>query len=1186
MVTVSAILSGVTGTTTLTCQSPTFTPQGTVNIGQSSSTVTIVQFTGANGSSPYTFSLSGGPGWLSLSNSGCAGIQVNCSLVGAMTGIAVGVYSFSVQATDNIGNTACTAPGCAIAVNVTASSAEDNIYCTSGEVVTGLSVDGPANPLTACNYTAIAGSSLGGSPTVINVCPQGQLTNGSPVVGCAANAAPGTCSVTGGVIYCNAIQSAINYAYNTLSSPCGTDIQLWPRIDDDDSTLANRTTMQNAYTEPTVVSPGNVNCGPDYTQVWWYIRTRKYASLPPPGNRVTPSWVNQPSIVGRPNYAQTTDFGIPVGIYLPMWRGEQQNAFCQAFSSQMNSATVGGVLNGLRIMGIMFTCPHGRNTSVDLYGNHICSNIAPSGTPIYQCSPGSVGAIVSVGCLIIFQNFCNITSPSQGKPAALPHGTGSQHVILDRDLFSGCDDITMLTCYDVQAELVYLQNGQHLSLIDSYLIHGFCMYAIGPCVEGHGVGGGNPQMSVNDIGTKVLNSYIEGSSENTFLGGATVPAGIFPTDWEVRRNHFFKPLTWKADDPSFVGKVQDVFVSHGGAGYSGGTTCSIDPPKNGTTALCTPVVVAGAIADVVITNKGSGYTLRDKRNGSTYPANPSVYFTDGGTTYTSCSNQLSGFLNVDPTNGNHVTWQHDNKFIAGLVGTFLTINNAIGVYTVSSYNSNVDLTITPAAPLTWQNVAYSSNLPVRGDCVHAMNGAANVKNLGEFKHGIRILWEGNIHENVWGGQSDQKGFCFLVTPKNPSNNSPTVTVQDIVFRYNFCRNTVAGMQISAVNATQCPVGQTCLPQSLARVSIHDNIFDGMTGPYWTAGTAPISAGGGECMNVETVQPIAYVTSYIKINHNTCIGSLPTGYSLTAGSALSLFYNLTTTPALMPGITFENNIAAGGAKNVSSHTQGAANCLNNACTDQIAGHGPTEVSLRQALVGDFDSPVSVGTYQKNQVTQIKITEGGTCTVLPTTVTLSAPGGGGHTSTAQFNTGAGTSHNAIIKLWPVNVGDGYTSAPSVSFNGTCSVPPAATAYIAGATNPSNSSACFDHNLMPLQAWNGVIPMTPYPVAQIDPLNNACDSTTGGHNNTNVAGTPVTVNTWADVKYVNFLLDANNAEKPTGDLHLQVSSPGHLGANDGLDIGANVDLVLGKSDGSAPSPYTGITINPATGVAALPQ
>ena len=44
----------------------------------------------------------------------------------------------------------------------------------------------------------------------------------------------------------------------------------------------------------------------------------------------------------------------------------------------------------------------------------------------------------------------------------------------------------------------------------------------------------------------------------------------------------------------------------------------------------------------------------------------------------------------------------------------------------------------------------------------------NVKNLGEFKHGHRILYEENIFMNDWEGQSDQYGGAILTMPKNQS----------------------------------------------------------------------------------------------------------------------------------------------------------------------------------------------------------------------------------------------------------------------------------------------------------------------------------------------------------------------------------------------------------------------------------
>jgi len=1196
-VTISAVYQGITGTTSLQCQSPTFTPQGTINVVQNSSSITIIQFTAANGTPPYTFSSSNLPGFVSLSNSGCSGNQIDCSLVGAPT--TVGVYNFNIQATDNLGNQSCPPPGCAVGLNVTAASAEDNTYCSlvsNVETVVGSPNDPPANAMPTCNYTAIAWTTLGGSPTIINVCPVGELSSGVSVTGCANAPQPSghtvpNCNTTSGVIYCSMIQSAINYAYNTLSSPCGADIQIWPRIDD-----GIVTSTQNVYTEPIISPPGNINCGPDYSNNWMYIRTRDYANLPPPGNRISPSWVNVSSIPNYPSFSQTSQFSIAAGIHMPQWRCEvESNEQCSAFSSQMLNTTTGQIFSGVRVIGIQFTAPHGRNTSVDLYGNNICP-LNSNNTP--QCSPGFEGSEIEIGCETLNTLQCATMSGTQGKPPAAPTGTGSQHFIMDRVIVMGCDDNTMSTCYDDAESLVDMENGQHMSLIDSYVIGAYCMYGIGPCTDSKGTTGGNPINTPCDTGLKLVNNMIVGSGENIFLGGGTAICN--PTGIEIRRNHLFKPLTWKADSSVFIGQVYDAFVSNSktGTGYSSGTTCSIDPPLSGTQATCTPIVgtggLAGQILDITITNHGSGYGLRTKAKG-TYPARPNVYFTDGGTTYTSCANQLSGYVNTNGTTS--VAWEGDNKFIPGMVGTNITINGVN--YNVASYISNISITTGTAVP-TGTALPYTSNLPVRGDCIQLINGTPDVKNLTEFKNGVGAIFEGNIYEDNWVGQSDQSGIGVLLIPRNANNGCPTCSDTDITFRYNFSRNMNHGIEVSDAFATQGGF----LPQDVERISIHDNIWDGIDPVYWTAGTSPIPSNGGTCVDIANYQGQLHAPNNIKFNHNECITTVPNGYSLTGGTFFGLLYILEPSPggpSIMTNITVTNSVGGGGVKQEGFHGTGQTNCLNQSCTDQTgpSGHGPSEVALRQVLQNSYDGPIVSGVYSTNQLGTVTLTNGGTCTTSPTSITISGGGGTGGTA------GLTTSGTAVTKAYTINVGQGYTSVPTVVFNGgTCSIAPAATVNIAGANNATGSAACFDHNIMPLKAWNGMIPMTPYPTTQID-TTNTCAYTTGGHNNTTSAGVGYNVCngvtgsagtgpcSWADMNFMNFVLDGNGAELvgTTPDLHLNTTSLGYQAGSDSLDIGANVTLVLGCQGGTDPgcstqttSQYTGITIQ--SGVAVLPQ
>ncbi|HKG12854.1 MAG TPA: DUF4214 domain-containing protein, partial [Pyrinomonadaceae bacterium] len=49
-------------------------------------------------------------------------------------------------------------------------------------------------------------------------------------------------------------------------------------------------------------------------------------------------------------------------------------------------------------------------------------------------------------------------------------------------------------------------------------------------------------------------NYLEASGENLMFGGAQPSvAGLVPSDIEVRRNHFFKPLSWRQGEPSYAG---------------------------------------------------------------------------------------------------------------------------------------------------------------------------------------------------------------------------------------------------------------------------------------------------------------------------------------------------------------------------------------------------------------------------------------------------------------------------------------------------------------------------------------------------------------------------------------------------------------------------------------------------------
>jgi hypothetical protein len=53
---------------------------------------------------------------------------------------------------------------------------------------------------------------------------------------------------------------------------------------------------------------------------------------------------------------------------------------------------------------------------------------------------------------------------------------------------------------------------------------------------------------------KIVNNYLEGSGENVMFGGGTPTIeDLVPSDIEIRRNHFYKPLAWKAGESNYQG---------------------------------------------------------------------------------------------------------------------------------------------------------------------------------------------------------------------------------------------------------------------------------------------------------------------------------------------------------------------------------------------------------------------------------------------------------------------------------------------------------------------------------------------------------------------------------------------------------------------------------------------------------
>jgi hypothetical protein len=94
-----------------------------------------------------------------------------------------------------------------------------------------------------------------------------------------------------------------------------------------------------------------------------------------------------------------------------------------------------------------------------------------------------------------------------------------------------------------------------------------------------------------------------------------------------------------------------------------------------------------------------------------------------------------------------------------------------------------------------------------------------VKNNLELKSAIRVLVEGNLLENSWGGFS-QTGYSILLTPRSQSSLCPICRVNDVTVRFNRIRNVAGVLQIS--NALSKTGGAAA---DGGRYSIHDIFAD-------------------------------------------------------------------------------------------------------------------------------------------------------------------------------------------------------------------------------------------------------------------------------------------------------------------------------------------------------------------------
>jgi hypothetical protein len=118
----------------------------------------------------------------------------------------------------------------------------------------------------------------------------------------------------------------------------------------------------------------------------------------------------------------------------------------------------------------------------------------------------------------------------------------ADHIIVDRSWLHG-------TTHDETRGGVGLSGTTYFAVVDSYFTDFHCTAVSGACTDAHAMAGGVGAFPGGPY--RILNNFLEASGENIMFGGGA--ATTVPSDIEVRRNHFFKPLQWMPGRAGFVG---------------------------------------------------------------------------------------------------------------------------------------------------------------------------------------------------------------------------------------------------------------------------------------------------------------------------------------------------------------------------------------------------------------------------------------------------------------------------------------------------------------------------------------------------------------------------------------------------------------------------------------------------------
>lgn len=181
------------------------------------------------------------------------------------------------------------------------------------------------------------------------------------------------------------------------------------------------------------------------------------------------------------------------------------------------------------------------------------------GRPSFQCPSGGAPSTSRLAKIVIAPSNGSIfirgdhyrligmevTRPAGGGIVSFFFNMGGgSNVVFDRMWIHG-------TARDEVTHGVMLSDSHHIAVVDSYFNDFKCVARTGACSDAQTISGGNNSIAGVAGAYKVVNNFLEASGENILFGGG--PSVDTSGDFEIRRNYFFKPLSWNPAHSTYAG---------------------------------------------------------------------------------------------------------------------------------------------------------------------------------------------------------------------------------------------------------------------------------------------------------------------------------------------------------------------------------------------------------------------------------------------------------------------------------------------------------------------------------------------------------------------------------------------------------------------------------------------------------